>query len=436
MSKTKISEYSSTANSNTDVGGINIDEGCAPSGINDAIRTLMAQLKNFQTGTGGDSFNGPVGSTTPAAGAFTTLAASSTVTLSGGTANGVAYLNGSKVVTSGSALVFDGTNLGLGVSPSAWGSSYKAMEFLYSGCGVFNTGSQKYISMIANAYRDSGGTYKYAASLEAGQYAIFGNQHIWYNAASGTAGNAISFTQAMTLDASGNLSLGVGQIAIPDTKYYLFGAGYGGITGNGSNSSSGYLAFATFNAERARIDSSGHFLMGTTDPSTAAGVGFKINADSSVPNVGQVVNTAGVANTYHFYNTNATNSGYRFYVGVNGGVNNFSGNNVNLSDERTKTNIEVSGGYLDKICDIPVKLFNYKDEPEGEQRTLGVIAQDVEAVAPELVNQDGWLGDAPEGEAPLKSIYTTDMMFALMKCIQEQQAIITSLTARIEALEA
>jgi len=81
MSKTKISEYSATANSNTDVGGINIDEGCAPSGINDAIRTLMAQLKNFQTGTGGDSFNGPIGSTTPAAGAFTTLSASGNVTL-------------------------------------------------------------------------------------------------------------------------------------------------------------------------------------------------------------------------------------------------------------------------------------------------------------------------------------------------------------------
>jgi hypothetical protein len=135
------------------------------------------------------------------------------------------------------------------------------------------------------------------------------------------------------------------------------------------------------------------------------------------------------------YNINATNNGYRFYVRANGGVSNYSGNNTNLSDERTKTNIELSGEYLDKICAIPVKLFNYKDEAEGEQRTLGVIAQDVEAVAPELVNQDGWLGDAPEGEVPLKSIYTTDMMFALMKCIQEQQALITTLTERITALE-
>jgi hypothetical protein len=80
-------------------------------------------------------------------------------------------------------------------------------------------------------------------------------------------------------------------------------------------------------------------------------------------------------------------------------------------------------------------LFNYKDELEGEQRTLGVIAQDVEAVAPEFVNNDGWEGTAPEDGLPLKTIYTTDMMFGLMKAIQEQQAIITDLKARIEVLE-
>jgi hypothetical protein len=60
MSKDKISDYSATANSNTDIGGINIDEGCAPSGINDAIRTLMKQLKDFQQGTQSDVFKGPL----------------------------------------------------------------------------------------------------------------------------------------------------------------------------------------------------------------------------------------------------------------------------------------------------------------------------------------------------------------------------------------
>jgi hypothetical protein len=56
MAKNKISEYSSVASNNTDIAGINIAEGCAPSGINNAIRELMAQLKDQQTGTDADSF--------------------------------------------------------------------------------------------------------------------------------------------------------------------------------------------------------------------------------------------------------------------------------------------------------------------------------------------------------------------------------------------
>ena len=55
MAKTKISEYSATAASNTDINGIDIAEGCAPSGINDAIRTLMKQIKDLQAGTSGDT---------------------------------------------------------------------------------------------------------------------------------------------------------------------------------------------------------------------------------------------------------------------------------------------------------------------------------------------------------------------------------------------
>jgi len=100
MAKTKISEFSATPANNTDIDSINIAEGCAPSGINDAIRELMAQLKDFQTGAVGDSFNGPVGTSTAAAGAFTTLSASSTATLSGLTASTALALDASKNVVS------------------------------------------------------------------------------------------------------------------------------------------------------------------------------------------------------------------------------------------------------------------------------------------------------------------------------------------------
>jgi len=72
MAKDKISQYSSTsagANLNTDIAGINIDEGCAPSNINNAIRTLMAQIRDLQSAASGDSIPvgaGGTGSTTAA----------------------------------------------------------------------------------------------------------------------------------------------------------------------------------------------------------------------------------------------------------------------------------------------------------------------------------------------------------------------------------
>ena len=55
MAKTKISEYDSNPANNTDVDGVNIAEGCPPSGINNAVREVMSHLKNWQDGTSGDN---------------------------------------------------------------------------------------------------------------------------------------------------------------------------------------------------------------------------------------------------------------------------------------------------------------------------------------------------------------------------------------------
>jgi len=200
MARTKISEFSATPANNTDIDSINIAEGCAPSGINNAIRELMAQLKDFQTGAVGDSFNGPVGTTTAAAGAFTTLSASSTVsgtgfstylasppaiggtaaaagafttlttsstvTLNGGTANGVGYLNGSKVLTTGSALVFDGANLGVGTGSPA----YKLDVAGADGNGIrYSTGSVSALLAVASstAFIGSGTNHPVAFAVNA-----------------------------------------------------------------------------------------------------------------------------------------------------------------------------------------------------------------------------------------------------------------------------
>jgi len=199
-----------------------------------------------------------------------------------------------------------------------------------------------------------------------------------------------------------------------------------------STAGTSQLLFSTGTSERMRIDSSGNVMVGSTSSSSTTGHGHKFNVDGTKPYIASVVDTnENHHSNYHHYNVNASYNGYRFYIRNNGGVINYSGNNVNLSDEKVKTNIELSGNYLEKICNIPVKLFNYKDEPEGVARSLGVIAQDVEAFAPELINNEGF-GDTPEDGVPLKTVYTTDMMYALMKAIQELSAKVEELESKID----
>jgi len=117
----------------------------------------------------------------------------------------------------------------------------------------------------------------------------------------------------------------------------------------------------------------------------------------------------------------------RCSVRSNGGLANVQANNANVSDARLKKNIELAGNYLDKICAIPVKTFLYKDQTD-EFLNLGVIAQDVEAVAPELIDSGGF-GETPEDGVPLKAIYQTDLQYALMKAIQELAAKVAKLEA-------
>jgi hypothetical protein len=95
-------------------------------------------------------------------------------------------------------------NLGLGVTPSAWWSSVSALQV--KGAALLSSGVTS--SSVANAYLNSSAAWTYYGTGNATHYEQTLGQHRWYTAASGTAGNAITFTQAMTLDASGNLGIG------------------------------------------------------------------------------------------------------------------------------------------------------------------------------------------------------------------------------------
>jgi hypothetical protein len=289
-------------------------------------------------------------------------------------------------------------NLGLGVTPSAWSSTFKA----------FQLGSQAALSSVADYtllsanYWKNGSTDTFIGTGRATLYQQQVGVHSWLTStASGTAGNAITFTQAMTLDASGNLLVGV--TSAPNNQHRLVKDRNDGYAVEISNSTTG-------NPYGLIIVYPGR---------------------------------SGLSTANEMYLRCQDSTATRMYVMSNGGIANFSGNNANLSDRREKTNFAPAGDYLSKICAIPVQTYNYIDQDleQDPGLTLGVVAQDVQEVAPELVTESNW-GTAEEPKMRL-SIYQTDLQYALMKCIQEQQALIDAqqaalqtLTARVTALDA
>ena len=96
----------------------------------------------------------------------------------------------------------NGGNLGLGLIPSAWANTFKVIQGPNS--ELFFTSRYPYI--VSNGFFDT--SWKYVNSEGASFYVQAAGQHQWFNAPTGTAGAALSFTQAMTLLSTGSLLLG------------------------------------------------------------------------------------------------------------------------------------------------------------------------------------------------------------------------------------
>lgn len=148
MAKTKISEFSSTAADNTDITNINIAEGCSPANVNNAIRSLMALLKNQQDGSSGDPFT--VASTLVSSGTLDVTGAfkldgaagtSGQVLLSAGTGNTPTWGSG---FPSGGIIMWYGT---IATIPSGW--------YL---CNGSNGTPDLRNRFIVGAYSDTSGT--------------------------------------------------------------------------------------------------------------------------------------------------------------------------------------------------------------------------------------------------------------------------------------
>jgi hypothetical protein len=176
-------------------------------------------------------------------------------------------------------------NLGLGTTPSAWGGLFDVIQMGTYGQHIAGQTNTADIKVGANNYYN-GTNYVYTVSgIGAAQYNISGSTgYQWQIAGSGTAGNTITFTQAMTLDASGNLLLGTTTQG-GSSKFTLqqsTDSTAGGLSIFASNGSGGAvisrlidggLTFRNGGLERARITESGNFGIGTASPTTNLTIG-------------------------------------------------------------------------------------------------------------------------------------------------------------------
>jgi hypothetical protein len=441
-------------------------------------------------------------------------------------------------------------NLGLGVTPSAWATFTGLQVGALGGVNIGGASGDTFYAM--NAYYNAG--WKYAATgTTALMYRLHNGEHKWSNAPSGTAGNAITFTQAMTLDASGNLGVGTTSPALrmhvvgsnAANNFGVAGGSYGvriengvtvGLTGsaitgvdnafvnsfqplivNGSQ-----LVFATSNTERARIDSSGNLLVGTTTSaskltlngtqtfvdggdsrvgtikfafggfnvtsaetelnlsapyssvvfltgtagtaseraridssgnllvgvstftanttkfvSSTSAVGSAITAqNTSGSNTNDVVlvradrnTTNGTFTAISYYNDGA--AAYKFRVFDSGNVVNTNNSYGAISDAKLKENVTDANPKLEKLQQVRVVNYNLIG---SEQKQIGVIAQELEQIFPSMVEESP--DRDKEGNdlgTKTKSVKYSVFVPMLIKAIQEQQAIIESLKARLDA---
>jgi hypothetical protein len=313
-------------------------------------------------------------------------------------------------------------NLGLGVTPSAnfmleAGStaSAAARSFkLMTLTGGFSGGNYPLFGYNFRSTTSSG-VYKYDAS-DVASAINFGGGISFNIAASGTAGNNITFTTPMTLDASGNLGIGTTSptrkldVATAGTSYIrasnttnsvnvdMYAATAVGGFGTQSNHP---VDFFTNNTDRVRIDTSGNFLINTTATNGRLTVSSPCN---TVKTGFAVINTDAGAGTFvGFINSAGNTAGSITQSGTTTVLYNTS------SDQRLKQNIQDSDSASNLIDALQVRKYDWKSD--GQHQRYGFVAQELVTVAPEAVYQ-------PNDTEEMMSVDYSKLVPMLVKEIQ------------------
>ena len=337
MPKTKISEYSATNSSNTDIEGINIDEGCPPSSINNAIRELMVHLKEFQTGASGDAFTFAGG---------TLMSGTNTI-------SGAAVISGN-INSSGTTNTFSGGNIFSGTNTFSGTNVFSSNVTLnaQSDLRFADSDSSNWVAFQSPATVASNVTWTLPATDGTSNQALVtnGSGTLSWATASASPGGSSTQLQYNNAGAFGGIS-GVTSDGTRITASTTIGVG--GATPSTSGSGITFPATASASSNANTLDD---YEEGTWTPIDQSGAGLTLaNAEGKYTKIGRQV----------------TAWGFVLYPSTADGTNNQLGG---LPFNIANSNPDRGGGMIGYKTDSTVvtlrgenngTLFQFKDSTGG-----------------------------------------------------------------------
>jgi len=387
-------KYSLTPANNTAAPPDGAPEGMLPSAVNDTMRDMMAQIRDCGDGirdgtytmtapkitggtiTGSTINNSAIGGSTAAAGNFTTLGATGVATFSAGTVSAPA------ITTTGD------TNTGI---------FFPAADTI-----AFTEGGTESMRI------DSSGNVGIGTSSPAQKLHVAGTIRA---TSGGATTSAVTVTQGYINGDISSSNFSIGNYGDSSSEMRIDTRGFTTFYTGATNNATG--------TERMRITSGGNLCLNTTAKNNDGLL--SISADSAL-NQGITIQETSVANNiYYIYFTNSAGSS----AGRIEHTGSTTVSYVTSSDARLKTNIVDSDSAKPVIDAIKIREFDWVS---GEHQKFGVVAQELIDVAPEAVSigrkeTDSW------------GVDYSKLVPHLIKYVQEQQALIESLTTRLNALE-
>ena len=395
MAKNSVRDFDATAANNTDIQSVDISEGCAPSGINNAIRELMTDLKNVSSGA--------IALETPSADSMTvtgdltvdtnTLKVDSTNNRVG-VANaspsveldvtGAAAISGDLTVDT-STLKVDSTNNRVGINQA---SPEALLHILGQAARILIEDSDDAGTTGIDFKNGSG-------DLEA--EILCGTNNLQFHTEE---------TERVRISSDG--------VGIEDILYHLDKTGTG-IRFPSNNT----IAFETSSGERGRFSSGGSFFVATTSDPSASNFGLKLAGSGQFSNYrntgagGEVTRHGGTAGI--------------FLTRGDGDAENTNNRYSGISDQNLKENIVDAPSQWDDIKAVRVRKYSLIEKGLDAPDSIGVIAQELEAS-----DMGGLVKDVDEG---YKTVAYSVLYMKAVKALQEAMERIEVLEARVTTLE-